>query len=294
VPRAQANGIELEYDTFGDPGNPAMLLIMGLGMQMVAWRPELCQMFADRGFFVIRYDNRDVGLSTKLEDAGTPDVMALMAGDFSSARYKLDDMADDAAALLDALGIERAHVVGVSMGGMIGQALAIRHPERVLSLTSIMSTTGDQAVGQPRPDVIAALVTPAPADREGFVAHQVGLFEMISSPDYPLPQELLRDVIGEMYDRSYYPPGFLRQLAGIVSSGDRTAALGNVDLPTLVIHGAADPLIQPDGGEATARAIPAAKLVKIAGMGHDLPPQLYQRFVDEIVANTQRAQAVAH
>jgi pimeloyl-ACP methyl ester carboxylesterase len=294
VPRAQANGIELEYDTFGDPGNPAMLLIMGLGMQMVAWRPELCQMFADRGFFVIRYDNRDVGLSTKVEDAGTPDLMALMAGDYSSAGYKLDDMADDAAGLLDALGIEQAHVVGVSMGGMIAQTLAIRHPERMLSLTSIMSTTGDQAVGQPRPDVMAALITPAPADREGFIAHQVGLFGTISSPDYPLPEDLLREVIGQMYDRSYYPVGFLRQLTGILASGDRTAALGNVDLPTLVIHGASDPLIQPDGGEATARAIPGAKLVEIAGMGHDLPPQLYQRFVDEIVENTQRAQAVAH
>jgi pimeloyl-ACP methyl ester carboxylesterase len=185
-------------------------------------------------------------------------------------------------------------VVGVSMGGMIVQTLAIRHPERVLSLTSIMSTTGDQAVGQPRPDVIAALVTPAPADREGFIAHQVALFGMISSPDYPLPQELLRDVIGQMYDRSYYPVGFLRQLAGVLASGDRTAALGNVDLPALVIHGEADPLIQPDGGQATARAIPGAKLLKIPGMGHDLPPQLYQRFVDEIVEHTQRAQAVAH
>jgi pimeloyl-ACP methyl ester carboxylesterase len=294
VPRAQANGIELEYDTFGDPGNPAMLLIMGLGMQMLAWRPEFCQLFADRGFFVIRYDNRDVGLSTKIEEAGTPDLMALMAGDYSSAGYKLDDMADDAVGLLDALGIERAHVVGVSMGGMIAQTLAIRHPERVLSFTSIMSTTGDQAVGQPRPDVIAALITPAPADREGFIAHQVGLFGMISSPDYPLPQELLREVIGQMYDRSYYPVGFMRQLTGVLASGDRTAALGNVDLPALVIHGEADPLIQPDGGEATARAIPGAKLVKIPGMGHDLPPQLYQRFVDEIVENTQRAQAVAH
>jgi pimeloyl-ACP methyl ester carboxylesterase len=293
VPRAQANGIELEYDTFGDSANPALLLIMGLGMQMLAWREEFCQLLADRGFFVIRYDNRDVGLSTKMEDAGTPDLMALMAGDYSSAKYTLDDMADDAAGLLDALDIDKAHVVGVSMGGMIGQTLAIRHPERVLSLTSIMSTTGNQAVGQPRPDVLGALVTPAPSDREGFIEHQVGLFKLISSPDYPLPEDLLRMVIGQMYDRSYYPVGFLRQLTGILASGDRTAALAELDLPVLVIHGEADPLIQKDGGEATANAIPNAKLVKIPGMGHDLPPQLYERFADEIVANTERAQAGA-
>jgi pimeloyl-ACP methyl ester carboxylesterase len=293
VPRAQANGIELEYETFGDPSNPAILLVMGLGIQMLGWHEVFCNMLADRGYFVIRYDNRDVGLSSKIEDGPQPDVMRLLAGDFSSASYTLDDMANDAAGLLDALGIEQAHVVGVSMGGMIGQTLAIKQPDRVLSLTSIMSTTGNPAVGQPRQDVVMAMITPAPEEREAFIDHQVNLFRMIGSPDYPMPDDELRALIGRLYDRMHYPVGFLRQLAGIMASGDRTAALASVNVPTLVIHGEVDPLIAVDGGEATAKAIPGAKLVKITGMGHDFPPQLWQRFVDEIVANAERAKAPA-
>lgn len=293
MPRAQANGIEIEYETFGDDSKPAILLIMGLGIQMLGWHEIFCQMLADRGYFVIRYDNRDVGLSSKIEGGPQPDVMHLLAGDFSSASYTLDDMAEDAAGLLDALGIDQAHVVGVSMGGMIGQTLAIRHPERVLSLVSIMSTTGDQAVGQPREDVLPVLVTPPPPDRDGFVDHQVNVFRMIGSPDYPTPEDQIRDVIGRSYDRNYHPQGFLRQLTGVLASGDRTAALASVNVPTVVIHGEADPLIKPDGGEATARAIPGAQLEKIPGMGHDLPPQLWPRFVDLIVENAQRAQPAA-
>jgi pimeloyl-ACP methyl ester carboxylesterase len=289
VARAQCNGIELEYETFGDPSNPAILLVMGLGIQMLGWHEAFCQMLVDRGYFVIRYDNRDVGLSSKIEDGQQPDLMKLMAGDYSSASYKLDDMADDAAGLLDELGIEKAHVVGVSMGGMIGQTLAIRHPDRVLSLTSIMSTTGDQSVGQPRQEVMMALVTPPPDDRAGFVEFQANMFQLIGSPDYPMPPDMLRELIGKSYDRMHYPVGFMRQLTGILASGDRTPALANVTAPTVVIHGEADPLITVSGGEATAKAIPGAKLVKIPGMGHDLPPQLWQQFVDEIVANAERA-----
>jgi pimeloyl-ACP methyl ester carboxylesterase len=179
------------------------------------------------------------------------------------------------------------------MGGMIGQTLAIKHPERVLSLTSIMSTTGSAAVGQPRQDVLMALIAPAPADREGFVDHQVNTFKLIGSPDYPMQEDEFRDLIGRSYDRSYNPAGFMRQLTGILASGDRTAALADVNVPTLVIHGEADPLIAPDGGEATAKAIPGAKLVKIPGMGHDLPIELWQRFVDEIITNAERARAGA-
>jgi pimeloyl-ACP methyl ester carboxylesterase len=293
VPRAKSNGIELEYETFGHPSNPAMLLVMGLGIQMLGWHEVFCNMLAERGFFVIRFDNRDVGLSSKIEGGPQPDVMRLIAGDFSSASYKLDDMADDAAGLLDALDIDKAHVVGVSMGGMIGQTLAIRHPSRLLSLTSIMSTTGDPAAGQPRQDVMMALVTPAPEDRDGFVEFQANFFRLVGSPDYPMPEEELRALIGRSYDRMHYPAGFMRQLTGVLASGDRTAALADVTAPTLVIHGEADPLIQPDGGEATAKAIPGAKLVKIPGMGHDFPPQLWQRFVDEIVANAERVPAPA-
>ena len=293
MPRAQANGIEIEYETFGDDSNPAILLIMGLGIQMLGWHEIFCQMLVDRGYFVIRYDNRDVGLSSKIEGGPEPDVMKLLAGDHSSASYTLDDMAADAAGLLDSLGIEQAHVVGVSMGGMIGQTLAIKHPERVLSLVSIMSTTGDQAVGQPREDVVPLLIAPAPADREGFIDYQVNVFRAIGSPAYEMPEEQVREVIGRSYDRSYYPAGFLRQLTGILASGDRTAALAGVKVPVTVIHGEADPLIKADGGEATARAIPSAKLELIPGMGHDLPPQLWPRLVDLIVENVQRAQPAA-
>ena len=293
MPLAPSNGIEIEYETFGAPADPAILLVMGLGIQMLGWQEEFCQMLVDRGFFVIRYDNRDVGLSSKIEDAPVPDVFALMAGNTASASYKVEDMADDAAGLLDALGIKAAHVVGVSMGGMIGQALAIHHPDRVLSLTSIMSTTGNPEVGQPRPEAIPALISPAPNDRDGFIEYQAGLFKLIGSPAYPADAERLRDLIARSYDRMNYPIGFMRQLAGVVASPDRTEALGSVQAPTLVIHGENDPLIQVSGGEATANAVPGAKLLKIPGMGHDLPPELWPQFVDAIVENTERARAGA-
>jgi pimeloyl-ACP methyl ester carboxylesterase len=293
MPRAQTNGIELEYDTFGDPSKPALLLIMGLGVQMLGWDERFCSMLADRGFFVIRFDNRDIGLSSKIEDGPLPNPLQLMAGDTSSASYTLDDMADDTAGLLDELGIEAAHVVGASMGGMIAQTLACRHPERVLSLTSIMSSTGSSESGQPKPEILAALITPAPADREGYVDAMANTFKLIGSPGYPPDEAELRDLIGRLYDRSYYPAGFLRQLAAIMASGDRSVTICDIGVPTLVIHGEDDPLIQLSGGEATAAAISGSKLVKIPGMGHDLPPALWQRFVDEIVANAERASAPA-
>jgi pimeloyl-ACP methyl ester carboxylesterase len=293
MPRAAANGIELEYDTFGDPARPAMLLIMGLGVQMLGWDERFCNILAERGFFVIRFDNRDVGLSSKIEDGPIPNPLQLMAGDYSSASYTLDDMADDTAGLLDALDIDAAHVVGVSMGGMIGQTLACRHPDRVLSLTSIMSTTGNPQIGQPKPEVIAALITPAPADRDGYVDVMTQMFKLIGSPGYPPDEAELRNLIGAMYDRGYYPPGFLRQLAAIMASGDRTPALCDVTVPTLVIHGEDDPLIVVSGGEGTAAAISGSKLLKVPGMGHDLPPALWTQFVDEIVENAERASAPA-
>jgi pimeloyl-ACP methyl ester carboxylesterase len=293
MPLASTNGIELEYEVLGDSSDPAMLLVMGLGMQLLAWEEGLCRMLAERGFYVIRYDNRDVGLSTKIEDAPVPDLFALIAGDGSSAGYTIEDMADDAAGLLDHLGIEAAHVVGVSMGGMIAQALAINHPERVLSLTSIMSTTGDRAVGQPRQSAMPALISPAPADREEFIEHQLGLFRLIGSPAYPMPEDRFRGLARSMYDRMHYPIGFMRQLAAVVASPVRTEALGSVRAPTLVIHGEEDPLIEVSGGEATANAVPGAKLMKVPGMGHDLPAELWPQFVDAIVANAERARAGA-
>jgi pimeloyl-ACP methyl ester carboxylesterase len=293
MPRAQTNGIELEYETFGDPSNPAMLLIMGLGVQMLGWDERFCNMLVDRGFFVIRFDNRDVGLSSKIEDGPMPNPLQLMAGDYSSASYTLDDMADDTAGLLDALDIEAAHVVGVSMGGMIGQTLACRHPERVLSLTSIMSSTGSQESGQPKPEVLAALITPVPSDRAGYVDATANMFKLIGSPGYPPDEDELRTLIGASYDRSYHPAGFLRQLAAVAASGDRNKAIRNIKVPALVIHGEDDPLIALSGGEATAAAIPGSKLVKIPGMGHDLPPALWPQFIDGIVENAERAGAPA-
>jgi pimeloyl-ACP methyl ester carboxylesterase len=293
MPRAETNGIELEYETFGDPSNPAMLLIMGLGVQMLGWDERFCNMLVDRGFFVIRFDNRDVGLSSKIEDGPMPNPLQLMAGDYSSASYTLDDMADDTAGLLDALDIEAAHVVGVSMGGMIGQTLACRHPERVLSLTSIMSSTGSQESGQPKPEVLAALITPVPSDRAGYVDATANMFKLIGSPGYPPDEDELRTLIGASYDRSYHPAGFLRQLAAVAASGDRGKTIRNIKVPTLVIHGEDDPLIVLSGGEATAAAIPGSKLMKIPGMGHDLPPALWPQFIDGIVENAERAGAPA-
>jgi pimeloyl-ACP methyl ester carboxylesterase len=245
-------------------------------------------MLAERGFFVIRFDNRDVGLSTHTEGP-IPNPLQLMAQDYSSATYTLDDMADDTAGLLDELGITAAHVAGASMGGMIGQTLAAKHPDRVLSLASIMSSTGNSEVGQPQPEAITALITPMPGDRDGYVDAAVRAFSVIGSPGYPPDEERLRDLIGRSYDRSYNPIGFLRQLAGVMASGDRTEALRSIKAPTVVIHGEDDPLIVKSGGEATAAAIPGAKLVTIPGMGHDLPPELWPQFIDEIVENAERA-----
>ncbi len=289
MPRASANGIEIEYETFGDSTKPAVLLIMGLGVQMLGWDERFCNLLADRGFHVIRFDNRDIGLSTHMDDAPVPNPLQLLAQDFSSATYDLGDMADDTAGLLDALGITSAHVVGVSMGGMIAQTLAAKHPDRVLSLTSIMSTTGDSAVGQPKQEVMMALIAPTPVDRDGYVNQTATTFKVIGSPAYPPNEEELRALIGASYDRSHDPNGFFRQLAGILSSGDRTEAVRSIKAPTVVIHGEEDPLIVVSGGEATAEAIPGAKLVKVPGMGHDLPPELWPRFIDEIVENAERA-----
>ena len=288
MPRAQSNGIEIEYETFGDPAKPALLLVMGLGVQMLGWDESFCKLVADRGFHVIRFDNRDAGLSTHSEGP-VPNPLELMMGNVSSASYTLDDMADDTAGLLDHLGIAAAHIVGASMGGMIGQTLAAKHPDRVLSLTSIMSTTGGSDVGQPKPEALTALITPMPGDRDGYIDGVVRSFSVIGSPGYPPDQERLRAVIAASYDRSHYPEGFMHQLAGIMASGDRTEALRSIKAPTLVIHGEDDPLIVLSGGEATAAAIPGAKLLKIPGMGHDLPPQLWPQFIDEIVENTERA-----
>jgi pimeloyl-ACP methyl ester carboxylesterase len=290
---APANGIEIAYQTFGERSDPTMLLVMGLGAQLIHWPEEFCELLASQGFHVVRFDNRDVGLSSKIEDAPVPDLMALAAGDAGSARYTLDDMADDAIGLLDHLEIDKAHVTGASMGGMIAQTLAIRHPQRVLSVCSIMSTTGDRNVGQARPEALALLMAPVPEDRDGYIEFHVNAFKTIGSPGFPFDEEFLRWRGGATFDRSVYRAGFSRQLAAIIASGDRTQALGQIKAPALVIHGADDPLITLSGGEATARATPGADLVVIPGMGHDLPRGAWPQIVAAITANAERANVVA-
>jgi pimeloyl-ACP methyl ester carboxylesterase len=283
VPRATAHGIELEYETIGNPGDPVLLLIMGLGAQLIWWDPDLCQRFVDQGFFVVRFDNRDVGLSTKIDvDVDVAELLPrAVAGEEVDAPYYLSDMADDAAGLLDALGIDRAHVVGASMGGMIAQSLAIRHPHKVLSLTSIMSTTGDSDVGQPDPEVLPILLAPPAPDRESAINSAVAANKMIGSPDH-FDEERARQYAALSYDRSYYPKGTSRQLLAIVSSASRSQDLRKLHVNTLVIHGDRDPLVNPTGGQRTAEVVPGAKLLVCEGMGHDLPSFYWDQVVGAI------------
>ena len=289
--KAKANGIELEYDEHGNADDPPLLLIMGLSAQMTMWREEFVAELAGRGFRVIRFDNRDIGLSTFFDEAGVPDVgAALTTGQLPPAVYTLEDMADDAAGLLDALGIERAHIVGASMGGMIAQTFAIRHPHRTISLCSIMSTTGNPAVGQADPALVGDLFMAAPPTT-AEEAEEAGLLgaKLIGSPGYPADEERVREYARSAFERSNHPAGIARQMLAVVHQADRTEALGQVTVPSLVIHGDADPLVTPSGGEATAAAIPGAELWVQAGVGHDLPPALYAETADRIAANARRA-----
>lgn len=286
MPKAPANGLELEYDTFGDPGAPPLVLIMGLGTQMIAWPVPFCQAIADAGYHVIRYDNRDCGLSTIL-DAPVPSFGDLLGGDTSRVPYLIPDLADDAAGLLDALGVDSAHIVGLSMGGMIAQQFAIDHPRRVRTLCSIMSTTGAPDVGQPAPEVITLLLSPAATNRDEAIDRGQKMFETVGSPAYPTPTEELRARIGEAYDRSFTPEGGARQLACIVASPDRTPGLASVTVPSAVIHGDCDKLVDVSGGRATAAALGVEPLI-ITGAGHDLPEALWATYVEAIVANAQK------
>jgi pimeloyl-ACP methyl ester carboxylesterase len=273
--------IELAHEHFGDPADPPVLLIMGLGTQMLGWHPDFCALLVERGLHVIRFDNRDVGLSTHLHDAPRPDVAAAYAGDLSSASYTLWDTADDTIGLLDELGIERAHVVGASMGGMIGQALAIAHAPRVATLTSIMSTTGDPLVGGSTEAATAALLAPPARTREQAIERALSGARVIGSPGL-VDEAAVAERAGASFDRAHDPDGVGRQLVAIVATGDRTEQLRSVSVPTLVIHGTVDPLVAPSGGEATAAAIPGARLELIDGMGHDLPRSKWPQIVDLI------------
>ncbi len=289
MPRARVNGLELEYDTFGSPGDPPIVLVMGLGAQMVTWETGFCALLADGGFHVVRFDNRDIGLSTYLDELPAPDLAALAAGDLTSVPYTLSDLASDVTGLCDALGFRRAHVVGASLGGMIVQQLAIDSPERLLSLTSIMSTTGDPSVGHPEPAAMAGLTRPPAATREQAIEDSVTWFTLVGSPGHPSDDDFLRMKATRNYDRANHPAGALRQAAAVVASGDRTAKLRQVRVPSLVIHGESDPLINVSGGKATAEAIPGAELLLFPGMGHELPRQLWPAIATAIIEHVRKA-----
>jgi pimeloyl-ACP methyl ester carboxylesterase len=289
MPRAHGNGVELEYETVGDPADRPLLLVQGLGSQLISVEDGLCQELAARGFLVIRYDNRDAGLSTWFDHARPVNLAAIYGGDHASLAYTLEDMADDAVAVLDAAGIGAAHVAGISLGGMIAQLLATRYPQRVRSLASIMSTTGNRAVGQPTGEAASILVAPMPSDRERFIEQAVVNTRAISSGTaYPFDAETVRRGAALGYDRAYHPRGTGRQFAAILAAGDRTRALGSIRVPTLVVHGTEDQIIGVSGGEATAAAIPGARLLRVGGLGHELPPGFWPTLADALVENADR------
>jgi pimeloyl-ACP methyl ester carboxylesterase len=293
MPNVKANGIQLEYDTIGNPASPPLLLIMGLGGQLIHWDDDFCRQLADRGLYILRFDNRDTGLSTRFEAAGLPDMAELLdarlQGRSIAAPYTLDDMADDAANLLEALGIKKAHVCGSSMGGMIAQILALRHPRRLLSLTSIYSTTGNPDLPQPQPAAMEALLTPQPAERRAYIDFNVTTMQAIAGTGFAFDEQFIRRISARAYDRAFYPPGVGRQMMAVMAQQDRTAALGSVTVPTLVIHGTADPLVPAGHGQATADAIPGAQLLLVEGLGHDLPHTKgpWPQVIDAIAAHVK-------
>jgi len=263
-----------------------LLLVSGLGQQLIGWDEGFCAQIAGRGYRVIRYDNRDVGLSTRFDDAGVPNIPALaqaaMQGQAIESPYTLRDMADDAVGLLDALEIESAHIVGASMGGMISQAIAIHHPQRVSTLTSIMSTTGDPSLPPAKPEAMAALVTPAPTDRAGYLDYAVRTWRVFNGPGFPYDEAITREKAGQAFDRGLSPAGTARQLNAVIASGSRREALKSVTIPTLVIHGDSDSLVPVEGGTDTANSIPGAELMIVEGMGHELPPLAWPQIIDAI------------
>ena len=284
-------GITLCYETFGESGDPPMLLIMGLATQMIGWPEEFCRELADRGFYVVRFDNRDAGRSTHLK-GGPPPVRQLITRRIDPVLYTLSDMAEDAARLMRALEIEPAHVVGASMGGMIAQTLAAEHPDAVRSLVSIMSTTGNRWRGQPAFGIYRFLFRRAPTEREAFVEYLVTLFNVIGSPGFERDEHRVREIAALSYDRGHDQLASGRQLGAIVASGDRTPALRKVRAPTLVIHGTRDKMVRPSGGRATARAIAGARLMMVEGMGHDLPAGAWPQLMDAIAAHARAADGV--
>jgi len=287
-------GIELCYDLRGAPEDPAIVLIAGLGRQLIGWDEAFCDLLVDRGFKVLRFDNRDAGLSTHLEEGPVFDVAAARRGGRDAVAYTLDDMADDTVDLLDVLGIGQAHLVGTSMGGMIAQTIAIGHRDRVRSLCSIMSTTGAHGVGQPTPEAMAVVMKRPPADRARYVAFELANCEIIGSRGKLVDEQWRRRRFEHFYDRGIDPAGTARQIMAMVASGDRSAGLAQVVAPTLVVHGDADTLVPLNGGEATARAVPGAQLLVIRDMGHEIPPGAQLEVAGAIAAHALRAEEAHH
>jgi pimeloyl-ACP methyl ester carboxylesterase len=281
VPQVKANGIEIEYETFGDPNAAPLLLVMGLGAQMITWDEKFCSRLSERGFHVIRYDNRDSGLSTKMESAGMPDMLAAFGGNPNPA-YQLDDLADDAVGLLDGLGIGAAHIVGASMGGFIAQLVAINHPNRVLSLTSIMSGPGGSDAEPPKPEGAAVLMQMPPPTREARIQQGLRMRRVLVGSGDPFDEVVETKRMERAYDRSYYPVGTGRQLVAILAAQGRLERLSHVKAPTLVIHGIDDVLVPVQNGRSVAAAVPGARLLEFDGMGHDLPARVWPQVLDAI------------
>jgi pimeloyl-ACP methyl ester carboxylesterase len=275
VAKAKANGIEIEYETFGDRSGSPLLLIIGIGLQMIYWSKEFCDQLVDGGHYVIRFDNRDTGLSTKFEEDGVPDIAeainTLIRGKKYVPPYNLYDMGNDAVGLLDALGIEKAHICGMSMGAAIAQTIAITHPSRVLSLISIYGSTGNPNLPRPKPEIMALITTPPPIERNAFIESRIYISNKISGSGFPIDEVWTREIVAQAYDRAFYPQGVARHYVAHLEKGNRRPALASVTAPTLVIHGDEDPLMLLEGGKDTVEAIPGAELMIIKGMGHKLP-----------------------
>ena len=281
-------GVTLCYEAFGDPDDPPILLIMGLATQMIAWHEDFCEELAERGFYVVRFDNRDIGRSTHF-DFSPASAAQMLTRRLPDEQYTLSDMAEDSAALLRKLDLAPAHIVGASMGGMIGQMLAAEHPELVRSLTSIMSTTGSRRHGQPALSVYRYLLRPPPRDRDGYIQRSAEIFGLVGSTGFDRDEQYIRERAARSFDRGFDIRAGGRQLGAILASGDRTKALKSIRAPTLVIHGTVDKMIRPSGGRATARAIPGARLMMIEGMGHDLPRGAWPQIIDAIAEHARAA-----
>jgi len=291
VPKAYINDIEIAYETIGDPNSKPLLLIAGLGSQLLAWSDEICEILANNGFFVIRFDNRDVGLSTKFDSAGIPDMMEIAAtytrGEIPKLPYTLEDMADDAIGVLDALNVEKAHICGASMGGMIAQIIAYRHPSRVQSLIVIMSTTGNPTLPQAKPEIMAQFFAPVPSEREAYIEEMVKRDSLIYG-NFEYDEIQGREYRTKEYDRSYYPEGIARQMAAMAVPGNIQPKISAIKAPTLVIHGRKDPFNSVEAGKEIASTIPGAELLLLDGMGHSFPHDVLEQILNALIANSNK------